>query len=52
MTDDFNIRDSDWDPNIQYHFIHTEELISIADSLDLELAMSANLGPTRFADNQ
>jgi len=52
MTGDFNIRDSDWDPNIQYHSIHTEDLMSIADSLDLELAMPINPGPTRFADNQ
>jgi len=52
MTDDFNIRDSDWDPNVQYHSIHTEDLMSIADSLDLELATPINPGPTRFADNQ
>ena len=52
MTGDFNIRDSDWDPNIQYHSIYTEDLMSIADSLDLELATPINPGPTRFADNQ
>jgi len=52
MTGDFNIRDSDWDPNIQYYSIHTEEFMSIADSLDLELAMPVNPGPTRFTDNQ
>ena len=52
MTGDFNIRDSDWDPNIQYHSIHMEDLMSIADSLDLELAIPVNPGPTRFADNQ
>jgi len=51
MTGDFNIRDSDWDPNIQYHSIHMEDLMTIADSLDLELTMSINPGPTRFADN-
>jgi len=52
ITGDFNIRDSDWDPNIQYHSIHMEDLMSIADSLDLELATPINPGPTRFADNQ
>ena len=52
MTGDFNIRNSDWDPNIQYHSIHTEDLMFIADSLDLELATPINPGPTRFADNQ
>ena len=35
------------DLNVQYHSIHTEDLMSIADSLDLELAT-----PTRFTDNQ
>jgi len=49
---DFNIRDSNWDPNIHYHSIHMEDLMSIADSLDLDLASPINLGPTRFADNQ
>jgi len=52
MTGNFNIRDSDWDLNIQYHSIHTEDLMYIADSLDLKLATPANPGPTRFADNQ
>jgi len=52
MTGDFNIRNSDWDPNVQYHLIHTEDLMSITDSLDLELASPMNPGPTRFADNQ
>ena len=49
---DFNIRDSDWDPNVQYHSIHMEDLMSIADSLDLELAIPINPGPTRFTDNE
>jgi len=52
MTGDFNIRDSDWDPNVHYHLIHTEDLMFIADCLDLELATPINPGPTRFADNQ
>ena len=52
MTGDFNIRDSDWDPNVHYHSIYTEDLMFIADCLDLELATPINLGPTRFVDNQ
>jgi len=51
MTGDFNIRDSDWDPNVHYYSIHTEDLMSIADSLDLDLALLINLGPIRFVDN-
>jgi len=30
---------------------HTEDLITIADSLGLELSPPSNPGPTRFADN-
>jgi len=51
MTGDFNIRDSDWDPNVHYHSIHIEDLMSIANSLNLDLAIPINLGPTRFTDN-
>jgi len=51
MTGDFNIRDSDWDPNFWYHSIHTDDLLTIADSLGLELSPPLNPGPTRFADN-
>jgi len=47
MTEDFNIRDS----NVHHHSIHTKELMSIADSLNLDLASPVNPGPTRFADN-
>jgi len=51
MTSDFNIRDSDWDPNFYNHFIHTEDLTIIADSLGLKLFPSSNPGPTRYANN-
>jgi len=51
LTGDFNIRDSDWDPNFKYHSSHTDNLITIADSLSLELSPPSNPGPTRFADN-
>ena len=52
MTGDFNIRDSGWDPNVHYHSIHIEDLMFIANSLNLNLAIPMNLGPTRFANNQ
>jgi len=51
LTGDFNIRDSDWDPNFRHHSSHTDDLITIADSLGLELSPPSNPGPTRFADN-
>jgi len=51
LTGDFNIRDSDWDPSFRHHSSHTDNLITITDSLGLELSPSLNPGPTRFADN-
>jgi len=47
----FNIRDSDWDPNFCHYSIHTKDLFTITDSLGLELSLLLNPGPTRFADN-
>jgi len=51
LIGDFNIRDNDWDPNFRHHSSHTDNLITIADSLGLELFPPSNPGPTRFADN-
>jgi len=51
LTGDFNIRDSDWNPNFRHYSSHTDDLITIADSLGLELSPPSNPSPTRFADN-
>jgi len=51
LTGDFNIRDSDWDLNFRHYSSHTDNLITIADSLGLELSPLLNPSPTRFADN-
>jgi len=51
MTGDFNIRDNDWDPNYPHHSVHTEDLLTLAESLGLDLSPPTNPGPTRFADN-
>ena len=51
MTRDFNIKDSDWDPNYYHYSIHTKDLLTIADSLGLELSPSSNLRPMRYANN-
>ena len=48
---DFNIRDSDWGPNFRHHFSHTNDLITITDSLGLEMSSPLNPSSTRFADN-
>jgi len=51
MTDDFNIRNSDWNPNFQHHSTYTEDLLTITDSLGLELSPPLNPRPTRYANN-
>jgi len=51
LTGDFNIRDSDWDPSFRHHSSHTDNFITITDSLSLELSPPSNPGPTRFEDN-
>jgi len=45
LTGDFNIRDSDWDPNFRHHSSHTDDLITIADSLGLKLSPPQTLAP-------
>jgi len=51
MTGNFNIRDNDWDPNYPHHSVYTEDLLTLAESLGLDLSPPTNPGPTRFADN-
>ena len=51
MTEDFNTRDSDQDPNFYYYFVHTNNLITIANSLGLELFSPSNPGSTRYTNN-
>ena len=50
MTGDFNIRDSLWDPSFPYHSSISDNLIIIADSLNLTLSTPTNPFPTRFSD--
>ena len=51
ITGDFNIRNSDWDLLTHHYSMHTDDLITIADSLGLELFPSSNPGLTRFMNN-
>ena len=51
MIGNFNIRNSDWDPNFHHHSSHTDDLLTLADSLGLELSPPSNPRPTRFTDN-
>ena len=51
MTGNFNIRDSNWDSYVYHYSIHTDDLITIIDSLGLEFSSSSNPGPTGFMNN-
>ena len=51
MIDDFNIRDSRWNPNYPFHFIYSNSLFDIADSFSLDIFNSIENIPTRFSNN-
>jgi len=51
MAGDFNIHDSNWDPSYPHHSAHTNDLMIIADNLNLDLSTPTNPSLTRFADN-
>jgi len=51
MTNDFNIRDSDWNPSYPFHLVYSDLLIDIADVFNLSFSYSTNSVPTRYLDN-
>ena len=51
MMGNFNIRDSLWDSFFSYHLSISDNLIILADSLDLSLSIPTNQVPTRYTDN-
>ena len=51
ITDDFNIRDNNWNPSYLYHSTHADTLSEVANILNLEQSSSINLVSTRYADN-
>ena len=50
MTGDFNIRDSLWDSSFPFHSSLSDDLIIIADSINLALSTPTNPCPTRYSD--
>ena len=50
MTGDFNIRDSVWDISFPHHSSISDNLLVIADSLNLALSTPTNPCPTRYSD--
>jgi len=51
MTDDFNIKDNNWDLSYPHHLIYSDMLWEVANSLNLYLSISINLVPTWYTDN-
>ena len=51
MTEDFNIRDNNWDPLYSYYSFYTDILWEVVDSFGLELSMSINLVLICYTDN-
>ena len=50
MTNDFNIRDSLWDPSFPFYSSISNDLIMIADSFDLVLSSLTNPCPTKYSN--
>ena len=51
MTNDFNIRDNDWNLSYLHHSIYTDTLIELAGSFGLGLSIPVNQIPNQYADN-
>jgi len=52
ITGDFNIRDSLWDLSFPHHSFISDNLIIIADSLNLDLLILTNSIPIRYSDTE
>jgi len=50
MTGDFNIRDSIWNPSFPYHPAISDDLMTIADSFNLDLSFPTHCISTRYSD--
>jgi len=51
MTQDFNIRDSDWDSSCSHYLLYSGILREIADNLNLDLSTFINPVSTQYVDN-
>jgi len=40
MMGDFNIKDNDWDPSFPHYSLHSDDLLTIANSFGLDLFSS------------
>ena len=51
IAEDFNIRDSNWDPSYLFHLTHSDSLLEIAGFFDLKSLVSIQQIPTHYANN-
>ena len=51
ITENFNIRNSFWDPNHSYHSSHKDTFFDIANSFQLEISKLVEFFPTRYSNN-
>ena len=51
MTEDFNIRDNDWNLSYSHYLSYSGILREIADNLNLDLSTPINLVSTQYVDN-
>jgi len=51
MTENFNIKDNDWDLLYSHHFVHANTLRKITNLFDLELFMPISQVLTRYINN-
>jgi len=51
MIEDFNIRDSDWNPSYSHYLLYSDKIREIADNLNLDLSTPINLVSTQYVDN-
>jgi len=50
ITGNFNIRDNIWDSSFPHHLTFSDDLMTIADSFNLELLFPTHNIPTRYLD--
>ena len=50
ITSNFNIRDSIWDPSFPHHLAISDDLMTIADSFNLDLLFPTHRVSTRYSD--
>jgi len=51
MTEDFNIRDNNWNLSYSYYLVYSDVLLEVADFFNLKFSYSVNQVLTQYTDN-